>query len=68
MLGKFFECEADKNKKYYRVIQTIKEYKDGKKFPIDKVVVADKEIDLNATESMKMGGFVYQHIIMFLDG
>ena len=23
MLGKLFECEADKNKKYYRVIQTI---------------------------------------------
>ena len=24
MLGKFFECEANKNDKYYRVIQTIK--------------------------------------------
>ena len=57
MLGKLFECEADKNKKYYRVIQTIKEYKNGKRFPIDEVVVADKEIDLNATESMQMGGF-----------
>ena len=57
MLGKLFECEADKNKKYYRVIQTTKEYKDGKKFPIDEVVVADKEINLNATESIKMGGF-----------
>ena len=34
MLGKFFECEADKNKKYYRVIQTIKEYKDGKKLSL----------------------------------
>ena len=31
MLGKLFECEADKKKKYYRVIQTIKEYRDGKK-------------------------------------
>lgn len=57
MLGKLFECEADKNKKYYRVIQTINEYKDGKKFPIDEVVIADKEIDLNATESIQMGGF-----------
>ena len=57
MLGKIFECEADKNKKYYRVIQTIKEYRDGKRFPIDEVVIADKEIDLNATESMEMGGF-----------
>ncbi|MBR3003387.1 MAG: hypothetical protein IKF38_07570 [Clostridia bacterium] len=57
MLGKLFECEADKNKKYYRVIQTIKEYRDGKRFPIDEVVIADKKIDLNATESMQMGGF-----------
>ena len=57
MLGKLFECEADKNKKYYRVIQTTKKYKDGKKFPIDEVVVANKEIDLKATESIKMGGF-----------
>ena len=44
MLGKLFECEADKNKKYYRVIQTIIEYKDGKKFPIDEVVVSDKKL------------------------
>ena len=57
MTGKLFECEADKKKKYYRVIQTIKEYRDGKRFPIDEVVIADKEIDLNATESMQMGGF-----------
>ena len=26
MLGKLFECEADKNKKYYRVIQTLELY------------------------------------------
>lgn len=39
MLGKFFECEADRNKKYYRVIQTIKEYDDGRRFPIDKLVL-----------------------------
>ena len=37
MLGKLFECEADKNKKYYRVIQTIKEYRDGKRFPINEI-------------------------------
>lgn len=69
MLGKFFECEADKNKKYYRVIQTIKEYKDGKKFPIDEVVVADKKIDLNATESMEMGEFcvsTYNYVFRWL--
>jgi len=35
MLGKLFEYEADKNKKYYRVIQTVKKYNDGKRFPID---------------------------------
>lgn len=35
MLGNFFEYEADKNNKYYRVIQTIKDYKDGRRFPID---------------------------------
>ena len=57
MLGKLFDCEADRNIKYYRVIQTVKEYKDGKRFPIDEVVVADKEIDLNATDSIEMGGF-----------
>ena len=34
MLGKFFECEADKTDKYYRVIQTLKEYPDGRRFPI----------------------------------
>ena len=44
MLGKLFECEADKNKKYYRVIQTIKEYRDGKRFPINEMVVADKKL------------------------
>ncbi len=26
MLGKFFECEADKNVKYYRFIQTERKY------------------------------------------
>ena len=46
MLGKLFECEADKNRKYYKVIQTIKEYRDGNRFPIDEVVVANKEINL----------------------
>ena len=57
MLGKLFECEADKNKQYYKIIQTAMEYRDGKKFPIDQVVIANKGIDLNATESKKIGGF-----------
>ena len=29
MIGKFFECEA--NKKYQRVIKTLKEYREGKR-------------------------------------
>jgi hypothetical protein len=57
MLGKFFECEADKNIKFYRVIQTVKEYSDGRRFPINEVVVADKKINFNAEEQVEMGGF-----------
>ena len=57
MLGKLFKYEADKNMKYYKVIQTKKEYIDGKRFPINELVVADKKINFNATDSMKMGGF-----------
>ena len=57
MLGKLFECEADKNRKYYKVIQTINEYRDGNIFPIDEVVVANKEINLNALDNTEMGGF-----------
>lgn len=57
MLGKLFECEADKNKQYYKIIQTTMEYRDGKKFPIDQVVIANKKINLNAIESKKIGGF-----------
>ncbi len=57
MLGKLFECEADKNKQYYKIIQTAMEYRDGKKFPIDQVVIANKKINLNAIESKKIGGF-----------
>lgn len=57
MIGKFFECEADKDGKYYRVIHTSKEYSDGRRFPIDEIVVSDKKVDLNATDITKMGGF-----------
>lgn len=69
MLGKFFECEADKNNKYYRVIQTVKEYSDGRRFPIDEIVVADNKVDLNATEVTKIGGFcisTYEYIFRWL--
>lgn len=69
MLGKFFECEADRNKKYYRVIQTIKEYNDGRKFPIDKLVESDNKVDLNATIKSEIGGFcisTYEYIFRWL--
>ena len=57
MLGKFFECEANRNDKYYRVIQTEKEYSDGRRFPIDEIVIADNKVDLNAEDRTKLGGF-----------
>lgn len=57
MLGKFFECEADKNIKFYRVIQTVKEYSDGRRFPIDEIVIADKKINFNVEQQIDMGGF-----------
>ena len=69
MLGKFFECEADKNNKYYRVIQTVKEYSDGRRFPIDKIVESDNKVDINATDKTKMGGFcisTYEYIFRWL--
>lgn len=69
MLGKFFECEADRNGKYYRVIQTIKEYSDGRRFPLNEIVVADNKVDLNATDRTKMGGFCissYEYIFRWL--
>lgn len=47
MLGKFFECEADKNIKFYRVIQTEKEYSDGKRFPLNEIVIAKNSINLS---------------------
>jgi hypothetical protein len=69
MLGKFFECEADKNQKYYRVIQTVKEYNDGRRFPIDEIVIANHKVDLNATDRTKIGGFcvsTYEYIFRWL--
>lgn len=69
MLGKFFECEADKNNKYYRVIQTVKEYSDGRRFPINEVVISDQKIDLETTDRTKMGGFcisTYEYIFRWL--
>ena len=69
MLGSFFECEANKNNKYYRVIQTVKEYNDGRRFPLDEIVLADKKLDLNATDITKIGGFcisTFEYIFRWL--
>ena len=69
MLGKLFECEANKNGKYYRVIQTIKEYCDGRRFPIDEIVTADKKVNLDAIKTTQMGGFCissYEYIFRWL--
>lgn len=69
MLGKFFECEADKNEKYYRFIQTKKEYPDGRRFPINEIVVCDHKINLEATDITQMGGFclsTYEFIFRWL--
>ena len=68
MLGKFIECEADRNGKYYRVIQTEKEYIDRRRFPINEVVECDTKVDVNAIEIDKVGVFVYQHMSLYLDG
>ena len=68
MIGLLIECEADKNNKYYRVIHD-KEYRDGRRFPINEVVVSDKKIDFNATDGTKIGGFyisTYEYIFRWL--
>ena len=46
ILGKFFESEAAITDKYYRVIQTIKEYSDGRRFPLNEIVVAKQKVNL----------------------
>lgn len=56
-ISEFLECEADKNAKYYRVIHTVKEYDDGRRFPIEEVVTSDKKVNLDATERENIGGF-----------
>ena len=69
MLGKFFECESDKKQKYYRVIHTVKPYNDGKRFPIDEIVIAEQKVNLNTTDITKLGGFcvsTYEYIFRWL--
>ena len=56
MLGKFYICEAPKKGNYVKAINTRKEYKDGRKFPMNEDVIADKEINVKAIEKDDMGG------------
>lgn len=55
-LGKLFESKEQENLKYVKTIYTIKEYEDGRKFPMNKVIIADKEINVYATKNKDMGG------------
>lgn len=56
MLGKFFICEAPKIGNYVKAINMIRDYQDGKRLPIDEVVIADKDINILATDKEDMGG------------
>lgn len=55
-MGKFFICEASRLEKYVKVINTIREYKDGRSFPMNEVVTADKPINILATKKEDIGG------------
>lgn len=55
-LGKFFVCEAPRNGKYVKAIKMIEDYEDKRKFPMNEVVYADKEINLLAEDKDDMGG------------
>ena len=61
--------ESDKNTKYYKIIQRATPYKDGKNFPLDKVVIADSSINFNTTDPTQIGGFCissYNYIFRWL--
>lgn len=56
-ISEFFESEADKNIKYYRVIQAVKGYRDGRRFPLNEVVISDKKVNIDAKAREDIGGF-----------
>ncbi len=69
ILGKFFESEASRTDKYYRVIQTLKEYSDGRRFPLNAIVVAKQKVNLEAVDRAEIGGFcisTYEYIFRWL--
>ena len=47
--------KAEKKLTYYKVIQN--KYRDGRSFPINKIVIADKKVNLNASTPEEIGGF-----------
>lgn len=68
-LGKFIISEVSKKNKYVKAINTIKEYTDGRKFPINTVVIADKPVNIYAEEKDDIGGFnisTYESILRWL--
>ena len=56
-LGKFYIKEVNKKDSYVKTIRLYSDYEDGKKFELDKEIIADKLINLKATEKDDMGGF-----------
>lgn len=69
MTRKVLKCEADKNNKYYKIIQMNKKYYDGRKFLLDEIITSTKKVNLEATEISDMGGFfisTYEYIFRWL--
>lgn len=69
MLGKFFECEADKTNKYYKLIYTEKKYENQTQFVFDKIIESNRKIDFNADIQSKIGGFYissYEYIFRWI--
>lgn len=69
MSEKIIECEADKNNKYYKVIQNSKRYNDGSYFSMNEIIVSHHKVDIEASDITKMGGFcisTYEFIFRWL--
>lgn len=49
--------KVDNVNEYYKVVQLKSTYSDGKSFPINEVVTADKKINFNTTDPKEVGGF-----------
>ena len=49
--------EVNRENNYYKIIQMSSKYNDGRCFPIDEIVIADKKVNLSADIPEDMGGF-----------